>query len=103
LYRHNVSVGVKNTRPMLVIDRDSGWRAVRLLRSGHELTLTAILDLDTGGPYETWNVVAEIPGTTKADEIVVIGAHLDAWDRERCVRSGIGKLRTELPRAQRYV
>jgi hypothetical protein len=95
LYRHNVSVGVKNTRPMLVIERDSGWRAVRLLRSGHELTLTAILDLDTGGPYETWNVVAE--------EIVVIGAHLDAWDRERCVRSGIGKLRTELPRAQRYV
>jgi len=51
LYRHNVSVGVKNTRPMLVIERDSGWRAVRLLRSGHELTLTAILDLDTGGPY----------------------------------------------------
>ena len=65
---------------MLVIERDAGLRAVRLLRAGHRLTLTAILDLDTGGPYETWNVVAEIPGTTKADEIVVIGAHLDSWD-----------------------
>jgi carboxypeptidase Q len=80
LYRHNVSVGVKNTRPMLVIERDAGLRAARLLRAGHGLTLTAVLDLDTGGPYETWNVVAEIPGTTKADEIVVIGAHLDSWD-----------------------
>jgi Zn-dependent M28 family amino/carboxypeptidase len=65
---------------MLVIERDAGLRAVRLLRAGHGLTLTAVLDLDTGGPYETWNVVAEIPGTTKADEIVVIGAHLDSWD-----------------------
>ena len=39
-----------------------------------------MLDLDTGGAYESWNVVGEIPGTTKADEIVLIGAHLDSWD-----------------------
>jgi carboxypeptidase Q len=80
LYRHNVTAGAKNTRPMLVIERDAGMRALRLLRSGTPLTLTAILDLDTGGPYESWNVVGEIPGTTKAAEVVVIGAHLDSWD-----------------------
>ena len=26
-----------------------------------------------------FNVVGEIPGTDKADEIVLIGAHLDSW------------------------
>ena len=80
LYRHNVAIGAKNTRPMMVMERDAGLRALRLLRGGTALRLTATLDLDTGAAYESWNVVGEIPGTTKADEIVVIGAHLDSWD-----------------------
>ncbi|MEO7366752.1 MAG: M20/M25/M40 family metallo-hydrolase [Gemmatimonadaceae bacterium] len=80
LYRHNVSIGTKNTRPMVVMERDGGLRALRLLRDGTPLSLTEKLDLDTGGPYESYNVIGEIPGTTKADEIVLIGAHLDSWD-----------------------
>ena len=80
LYRHNVSIGDQNTRPMLVVERDGGLRALRLLRGGTPLSLTARLDLDTGGPYESANVVAELRGSTKPDEIVQIGAHLDSWD-----------------------
>ena len=80
LYRHNVAIGAKNTRPMMVIERDAGLRAMRLLRDGTTLTFTARLDLDVGGPYESANVVGEIPGTTRANEIVLIGAHLDSWD-----------------------
>lgn len=80
LYRHNVSIGAKNTRPMMVMERESGLRALRLLRDGTPLTLNAKLDLDIGGPYQSYNVVGEIPGTTKANEIVLIGAHLDSWD-----------------------
>ncbi|HXA52868.1 MAG TPA: M20/M25/M40 family metallo-hydrolase, partial [Candidatus Acidoferrum sp.] len=34
----------------------------------------------TGGPYESRNVVAEIKGRERPDEIVVLGAHLDSWD-----------------------
>lgn len=80
LYRHNVSIGDQNTRPMLVVERDGGMRALRLLRDGTTLSLTATLDLETGGPYESYNVVAELRGATKPDEIVQIGAHLDSWD-----------------------
>ena len=80
LYRHNVAIGAENTRPMLVMEREGALRALRLLRSGTSLSITVRLDLDTGGAYESWNVVGEIPGTTKADEIVLIGAHLDSWD-----------------------
>ena len=80
LYRHNVSTGLANTRPMLVMDRDGALRAMRLLRSGLALSLTARLDLDRGPAYESANVVGEIRGATHPDEIVVVGAHLDSWD-----------------------
>jgi hypothetical protein len=80
LYRHSVSVGARNTRPMMVMERDGAKRAMRLLRAGTPLTLTAVLDLQTGGPYEARNVIGEIRGTTRPDEVVVLGAHLDSWD-----------------------
>jgi carboxypeptidase Q len=33
-----------------------------------------------GKPVEVYNTVAEIPGSEKPDEVVIIGAHLDSWD-----------------------
>jgi len=80
LYRHNVAIGDKNTRPMLVMERDGAARALRLIRAGTPLTLTAVLDLDDGGAYDSYNVIGEIRGSTKPDEIVLLGAHLDSWD-----------------------
>jgi hypothetical protein len=80
LYRHNVAIGPANTRPMLVMERESALRAMRLLRGGRALTLTATLDLETGGPYEAENVVADITGAERPNEVVLMGAHLDSWD-----------------------
>jgi len=34
----------------------------------------------TDGPVESANVVGEIPGRERPEEIVVVGAHLDSWD-----------------------
>ncbi|HEX8703931.1 MAG TPA: M20/M25/M40 family metallo-hydrolase, partial [Myxococcaceae bacterium] len=80
LYRHNVSVGARNTRPMLIMERDGALRAQRLLRSGQALTLTAELDIQSGPAYESYNVIGELRGTTRPEEVVVVGAHLDSWD-----------------------
>ncbi|HEU5042221.1 MAG TPA: M28 family peptidase [Gemmatimonadales bacterium] len=80
LARHNASRGYDNRHPMLMMERDGAARALRLLRTGLPLTLTAKLDLRTGPAFESANVVGEIRGGTKPDEIVVIGAHLDSWD-----------------------
>jgi carboxypeptidase Q len=80
LYRHNVSVGMRNTRPMMVMERDGALRAQRLLRTGKALTFTAELELQTGPAYESYNVIGEIRGSTRPDEVVVLGAHLDSWD-----------------------
>ncbi|HJU88977.1 MAG TPA: M28 family peptidase [Gemmatimonadaceae bacterium] len=80
LYRHNVWANLANTKPMLVIERDAGLRALRLLRSGVPLTITETIDIQSGGPYESYNVVGEIRGSTRPTEVVLLGAHLDAWD-----------------------
>lgn len=34
----------------------------------------------TAGPIPCYNTIAEIPGTDKADEVVIISAHMDSWD-----------------------
>jgi len=80
LARHNASLGPKNDRPMMMMERDGAERALRLLRKGKPLTLTAVLDIQSGPAYESYNVVGEIRGTRRPEEFVVIGGHLDSWD-----------------------
>jgi hypothetical protein len=79
LYRHNASLGKDNKHPMLIMERDQAKRALRLLRSGKKLFLTAKIDIESGEAYESFNVIGEIPGSEKPDEFVVMGAHLDSW------------------------
>jgi hypothetical protein len=80
LYRHNASLGFENDRPMLVMERDAAARALRLLRRGLPLSLTVELEIESGPAYESYNVIGEIRGAMKPDEVVIIGAHLDSWD-----------------------
>jgi carboxypeptidase Q len=80
LARHNAALGWANRHPMMMMERDGAARALRLLRAGTALTLTAVLDIRSGQAYTTHNVIGEIRGSTRPDEIVVIGAHLDSWD-----------------------
>jgi hypothetical protein len=80
LHRHNSSLGPKNERPLLTLERTSAKRALRLLREGKNLRLQVEIDLHQGGEYESRNVIGEIPGTAGPEEFVVIGAHLDSWD-----------------------
>jgi hypothetical protein len=80
LARHNAALGWANRHPMMMMERDAAARAFRLLRGGTALTITAALDIQSGPAYQTHNVIGEIRGSLKPDEIVVIGAHLDSWD-----------------------
>jgi hypothetical protein len=79
LYRHKASKDVKNDRPMLVMERSSAQRAERLLSRGKSLRLTIELDIESGGIYESNNVIGEIPGSGNPEEYVLVGAHLDSW------------------------
>ena len=53
-----------------------GW-----LKEGKDVTLEFdIRNHFKKGPIPQFNVVADIPGTDKADEFVIVGGHLDSWD-----------------------
>ena len=80
VYRHNASAGGTNQYPLLVMEREHAKRALRLLRAGNELSLTATIGVDSGYSYTATNVIGEIRGSIRPEEIVLFGAHLDSHD-----------------------
>lgn len=52
----------------------------RALAAGTKVRAALSLDCTPLPVGESANVVGEIPGTDRADEIVLLGAHLDSWD-----------------------
>jgi len=66
--------------PMVAITPEHYNRVARLLQ--HGVTPKLIFDIETEtykGDQMSFNVVGEIPGTTKKDEVVMLGGHLDSW------------------------
>lgn len=52
----------------------------RLLALGKPVTVRVSLDCGWDGTYTSQNVIGEIRGSKKPDEVVLIGGHLDSWD-----------------------
>ena len=82
LYRHTITWGTLTPIPMAQVSREDGLRVARLLETRESGSVRATLDIRNkiGGPWQAANVVAEIRGSEKPEEIVLLGAHLDAWD-----------------------
>ncbi len=81
LYRHiHAQSGSIDVLPMLVIAREDGLRIARLQETGQKLEAQLVMPNKIGGPIKSSNVVAEIRGSEKPDEFVVLGAHLDSWE-----------------------
>ena len=81
LYRHtNSSDGHIDKLPMLVVSREDGERVARLVAVGKKIQAEISIPNQTGGPIATSNVVAELRGSEKPDEFVILGAHLDSWE-----------------------
>src|SRR5262249_7968432 len=66
--------------PTASVTRENFALLTRLLESGSPEVELNIQNSFTDKPRETYNTVAEIRGTEKPDEVVIIGAHLDSWD-----------------------
>lgn len=80
LYRHPISFdGSLVPIPMAIVSREHADRLARLAAKG-EVRVRLNLQNKIGGEYESHNLVAEIRGREKPDEVVLIGAHLDSWD-----------------------
>jgi hypothetical protein len=81
LYRHTITFdGTIISLPIAQVAREDGLRLARMLEKGRDLRVSLEIENRVGGPWKAQNVVAEIRGSEKPDEIVLLGAHLDSWD-----------------------
>ncbi len=75
----NRSYDVAKAVPTVVLRNEDYGRAARLLEDGETVTMEFDIQNRTHPGKTTWNVIAEIPGTDKAEEVVMLGGHLDSW------------------------
>lgn len=81
LYRHTDSTqGEIGRIPTVLVAREDAARIARLLASGQKLRANLAIPNRIGGPITAANVVAEIRGSDKPNEFVILGAHLDSWE-----------------------
>ena len=81
LYRHtNSGAGEIDKLPMVIVAREDGERIARLLAAGQLVWADLSIPNQIGGPVKALNVVGEIRGSDKADEFIILGAHLDSWE-----------------------
>jgi carboxypeptidase Q len=69
-----------STIPTAYISRENFTLLWRLLDTGAVEAAVNIGSSFSGKPVEVYNTVAEIRGTEKPDEVVIVGGHLDSWD-----------------------
>src|SRR5581483_6544898 len=81
MYRHtNTDDGRIDRLPMVLVAREDAARMARLITSGQNLYADLAIPNHIGGPIQTSNVIAELRGSEKPDEFVILGAHLDSWE-----------------------
>jgi carboxypeptidase Q len=77
---NNRTFDVDKVVPTVVLRNEDYGRIARLLADGTAVTLEFNIQ-NRSFPEGTtaYNVVAEIPGTDRRDEVIMLGGHLDSW------------------------
>jgi hypothetical protein len=76
----NRTYDVAKAVPTVVLRNEDYGRIERLLGDGEDVKLEFdIVNRIYPEGATTYNVVAEIPGSDKANEVVMLGGHLDSW------------------------
>lgn len=77
---NNRTFDVKKVVPTVVMRNEDYGRIWRLLGDGREVVLEFnIVNQVYPEGRTSYNATAEIPGSDKADEIIMLGGHLDSW------------------------
>jgi len=83
LYRQRASLGQDGSPeklPRAIVAREDAQRMVRQLAAGQRIRVRLELPNRVGGQAEAQNVVAEIRGSERPNDFVLLGAHLDSFD-----------------------
>jgi hypothetical protein len=66
--------------PQIVVAVEHYNRLVRMIQAGEKVQMTVSLATQfNDNDLMAYNTVAEIPGSDKADELVMVGGHMDSW------------------------
>jgi hypothetical protein len=73
-------VNVKPVVPQIVLSIEQYNRMTRMIQAGEKLRMkVSLVTQFTSSDLMSYNTIAEIPGSDKADEIVMVGGHMDSW------------------------
>src|SRR6185369_9514786 len=77
---NNETFGGDKVVPTVVMSNEDFGRIARILNDGTDVVLEFnIVNHVYPEGSTSYNTVAEIPGTDKADEVIMLGGHLDSW------------------------
>jgi hypothetical protein len=77
---NNRTFDVNKAIPTVVMRNEDFGRITRILADGTPVTLEFnIVNRVYPEGKTSYNTIAEIPGTDKADEVIMLGGHLDSW------------------------
>jgi len=77
---NNRTFDITKALPTVVMSNEDYGRITRILADGTDVTLEFnIVNRVYPEGKTSYNTVAEIPGTDKADEVIMLGGHLDSW------------------------
>ena len=65
--------------PQIEVSAENYNRMIRMIEKGEKLTMQMELKAEITKPDSAFNIIGEIPGMDKKDEIVLIGGHFDSW------------------------
>lgn len=68
------------TIPAAALSTEDADLIARLAARGIPVRVRLAMDAHTGPDQNTFNVIADLPGSEQPDEVVVFGGHLDSWD-----------------------
>ena len=77
---NNQTFDVNKVVPTVVMSNEDFGRITRILNDGTDVVLEFnIVNHVYPEGSTSYNTVAEIPGSDKADEVIMLGGHLDSW------------------------
>lgn len=75
-----VSAREEQPFPAAALSAPDADQLSRILQRGQAVTLALDIQVSLQPVGKSWNVIAQLDGREKPDELVLIGAHLDSWD-----------------------
>ena len=74
------SFGDVDPIPAVAVSPPDADQIRRIVERGEPIRVAMTVTPEAIGPRESGNVIADIRGTTRPEEIVITGGHLDSWD-----------------------